>query len=336
MKKHERICNGVPSTRMLNKKSKPYECFLCNRRFTNGSELTDHMRDHAKHDFGIGTTLQHDDQDGDEDVGDDLDDGDQGINHDDDDENEGDDLIPTSQSPSSQNLSEAANFTDQIDTLKSDERPESESTSVSSNGTEIPNGSSYVYSSQYSSEMSAVSHAPHWLDIRSRMETPIDFDERIPGYLTVPGSMRSLADSQLVRNQYQNYQAENSIPTSTGPAQTCNTSMGPEQPTNPAKYVLEKSCFPRYEYAQTSNKDTTNNRATSNTCSNIVTSEQPGPNIVTFSTLEDNLDSVQGILNEMFDTGGPISPISDSCLNTPYANSLLLLDDSFVVPHDML
>ena len=332
MKKHERICNGVPSTRMLNKKIKPYQCFLCNTRFTNGSELTDHMRDHAKHDFGLGTSAAK--------MGDNLDD-----------EDEDEEMEDGNNGISS---GEASPMThSEVRPLVEQTQYKADATVVSANHCSMSTAKlahnqttpsiNTIQSRATTDGSSASMHS--WIDMRSRMETPIDFEERIGNVASVGNNCRTLVDANnrsmpsVVTVVNQNQPPAPTIAFQPGPT-TSAVKIGGHRSTNPAKYVLEKSCFARYEYAAASTKES---KISSTQCSiNGINgmnghAGELGIGAQHFSGLEDNLDSVQGILNEVFDNGGPLSPISDSCcLNTPYANSLLLLDDSFVIPHDML
>ena len=283
LRKHERKCTGVPSTRMLNKKLKPYQCFLCNTRFINGSQLTDHMREHAKLDLNLGGA-----------------------------DEEAEALLADSPDAASS----------PSDPVSTSDAATSTSASANNAGVSLPS-MNYMNVKMDAGINTGVKNI-HYSngDMRSRMETPIDFDERISAFRT-SSPFNDLIDSVPIpsHSKQSSLSVHSNVQYNSGPS-IYQESFIPQNET----YMFRNSVS--MPSAVLVDKVDVQSSAQSAFVAHQMA--------VASAQCQEDLDSVQGILNEVLDTGGPISPISDSCLNTPYATSLLHLDDSFVLPHDML
>ena len=172
----------------------------------------------------------------------------------------------------------------------------------------------------YTRANSSNSYTHDGVDLTSRLETPIDFEMFSP--ITPPRSEMIVIENPATEQQLQ--------PSSSSVSEkwNCNGAM--------ADYVLNCS-----DLMSSVSDDKVPTHFTPvpepNKCAQSVSgmeSVQIQPQtVVNIDVVDEN--SVQGILNELLDTTGPISPLTDSCLPS-FPASALMVDESFVLPHDML
>ena len=294
LNKHAKNCNG--STGSSNKASslKPYQCFLCNNSFANGAELTDHMKYHAKLDFkSNNSSSQHISS---------------GSNNDENKDNEDDVELPAI-------IVEAPFKTRHDDVTNPQEQAQ-----ISESSPSLPfnihrgSGEPTMYNRTNSSTTT------DGIDLRSRLETPIDFEMFSP--INLP-----LSDMTVVENT----PTEQPTSSISNEKWNCDGAM--------ADYVLNcsdliSSLDEKLPMNFTSGSEpvkchTPEDQVPQLSSSAAAIQIQPEP-----VNVDEN--SVQGILNELLDTtGGPISPLTDACL-PPYPATALMVDESFVLPHDML